>query len=125
MGRFKKWKAPKLKKIRGIKCWESKWLWRVWHNKKNFHNGHATDIGTDTEFFCHEPIWIGDKVQIGAKCIFYTYHTENQTRGQIIIGKGALIGARCTILPGVTIKAGEKIPAGSIVYFRKGERLIK
>jgi acetyltransferase-like isoleucine patch superfamily enzyme len=123
---FKKnWKQPKLKKIRKIKCWQSKYLWRVWKCKKNFHLGHATDIGTGTEFFCHENMWIGDKVQIGGHCLFYTLNTMNKTRAHIIIGQGAFIGTKTVIFPGVIIKAGEKIPAGSIVYFRKGERIIK
>lgn len=120
-----KWKQPKLKKIRGVKCWKSKWRWRVWQSKDKFHLGCGTDIGTGTEFFCHEIITIGDKVQIGGHCLFYTLNTQNKTRGRITIWSNAKIGANTIIFPGVVIHIGEKIPAGSIVFLRNGQRIIK
>ena len=120
-----KWKHPKLKKIRKIKCWKTKYGWKVWHDKKNFKMRHGVDIGTGTDLFCHEPIYIGDNVQIGGHCLLYTYNSINQTRACIIIGDNVTIGAKSIILPGVVIRADEHVPAGSIVYFRKGETIIK
>lgn len=78
-----------------------------------FHTGYSTAtievgdnvwVGMDVCFICstHK---IGDDNQRAGKKIY----------GDIIVGKGTWIGARCTILPGVKIGEGCVIAAGSIV----------
>ena len=61
-------------------------------------------VGMDVCFVCstHE---IGDKIQRAGKRLYK----------DIVVGKGCWIGARTTILPGVTIVEGCIIAAGSIV----------
>lgn len=61
-------------------------------------------VGMDVCFVCstHE---IGDKRQRAGKSLYK----------DIVVGKGCWIGARTTILPGVTIGEGCIIAAGSIV----------
>ena len=69
-------------------------------------------------------ITIGDNVWVGMDVCFviptHDIGDYNQRAGKaiyrdIVIGKGCWIGARSTILPGVTIGEGSIIAAGSIV----------
>lgn len=66
--------------------------------------GDSVWVGMDVCFICptHE---IGDKKQRAGKPLYQS----------ITIGDGVWIGARSTILPGVSIGAGSIIAAGSIV----------
>lgn len=124
--RFKEWKYPKLRKVWFVKCWKSKYGWRVWHNKDNFILGHATDIGDGCRFFCHEKVIIEDFVEIGGDTYIYTYNSINNIKGEVIIKKKAKIGAKCLILPGVIVEEGEMIPAMSLVFVnKKDERVIR
>lgn len=61
-------------------------------------------VGMDVSFVCPTND-IGDYKQRAGKAIYK----------DIVIGKGSWIGARSTILPGVTIGEGSIIAAGSIV----------
>jgi len=80
--------------------------------KNNFYStptssiiiGDNCDIGPDVSFICgsHE---VGDKKRRAGTGI----------SGDIIIEDGCWIGARVTILGGVTIKSGSIIAAGSVV----------
>jgi maltose O-acetyltransferase len=69
-------------------------------------------------------ITIGDRVAIGHQVMILTTSHEIGPRGQraaaletkpVNIGEGAWLGARCTILPGVTIGAGAIVAAGAMV----------
>ena len=78
-----------------------------------FHTGCSDSI-----------IYIGDNVWIGMDVCFvcptHEKGNKNQRAGKpiykdIVVGQGSWIGARCTILPGVTIGEGCIIAAGSVV----------
>jgi acetyltransferase-like isoleucine patch superfamily enzyme len=56
------------------------------------------------------PVTIADRVSVGHQVRFLT-----SAGGPIVVGEGAWIGARCTILSGVTIGAGAVIGAGVTV----------
>ena len=70
------------------------------------------------------PINIGDHVAIGHQVMILTTSHEIGPQGQrasalevhpVTINSGAWLGARCTILPGVTIGAGAIVAAGAMV----------
>jgi maltose O-acetyltransferase len=70
-------------------------------------------------------IAIGDRVRIGQQAMLITsthdYLSEPGVRGgplierEVVVGDGAWLGARCTILPGVTIGEGAVVAAGALV----------
>jgi maltose O-acetyltransferase len=70
------------------------------------------------------PISIGDHVAIGHQVMILTTSHQIGSTGQraaalearpVTINTGAWLGARCTILPGVTIGAGAIVAAGAVV----------
>jgi maltose O-acetyltransferase len=70
------------------------------------------------------PITIGDQVAIGHQVMFLTtshmigrrsYRAGKLFARPIVIEDGAWIGARCVVLPGVTIGAGAVVAAGAVV----------
>jgi maltose O-acetyltransferase len=70
------------------------------------------------------PITIGDQVAIGHQVVILTSSHEVGTQVRraaalyakpVSIGAGAWLGARCTILPGVSIGAGSIVAAGAVV----------
>lgn len=72
----------------------------------------------------NDRVEIGRAVSIGHEVMFLTSthklggssrRAAGQTFGPITVGDGAWIGARSTILPGVTIGAGAVVAAGSVV----------
>jgi Acetyltransferase (isoleucine patch superfamily) len=74
----------------------------------------------------HAPILVGRKVEIAPGCAFYssTHGIEPgqlimeqpiSAKGPIVIGDGAWLGHRVTVLSGVTIGAGAVVGAGSVV----------
>ncbi len=67
---------------------------------------------------------IGDRVQLGQQVMVLTNTHELGPAGRrsgslqalpVKIGNGAWLGARCTILPGVTIGDGAAVAAGAVV----------
>jgi len=123
MSRFKNWQKPEF----DADGWAYKdWImmtdkrsygWRCQHYQ-NLKLGDGVDIGFGTYLNAKFGIEIGEDVQIGSHCSIYSENTENETSGKVVIGKGALIGSFCLILPGAVIKPYSKIRAYSIV---KGE----
>lgn len=59
---------------------------------------------------------IGDNVFIGADTVFTNdkYPPSNNLE-ETFVGYGAMIGANCTILPGLTIGKNSKLGAGSVL----------
>jgi acetyltransferase-like isoleucine patch superfamily enzyme len=88
--------------------------------------GHLTHIGDYTIIDVCDDVVIGENVALGPFCILYTHdHDYASTAqaawkgdlktGKVIIGDGAWIGARVTILPGVTIGERAVVAAGAVV----------
>jgi maltose O-acetyltransferase len=86
--------------------------------------GRACVIETGAVMDLEEHITIGDNVVVGPQVMILTSSHElgprehragPLVRNPVIVGDGAWIGARCVILPGVTIGAGAVLEAGSVV----------
>ncbi len=69
------------------------------------------------DIFYPELIEIGDNsiVGYGATILAHEYLIDKYRTGNVVIGKGVLIGANATILPGVTIGDGAVVSACSLV----------
>lgn len=88
--------------------------------------GRDVYIGKNCAFYGYEEIFIGDNSLIARDTILLTrshifsqtdipIRQQGYTSAPIIIADDVWIGARTTILPGVTIGRGSVIAAGSIV----------
>lgn len=86
--------------------------------------GHDSVIEGGVVLDLVERITIGDNVVVGPQAMILTSSHELGPRehragplvkNPVVIGDGAWIGARCVILPGVTIGAGAVVEAGSVV----------
>ncbi|MGQ0504506.1 MAG: acyltransferase [Myxococcaceae bacterium] len=66
-------------------------------------------------FELEAPISLGDHVSVGHDVTFLTKDPSNQVPAPIHVGSGAWIGARCTLMPGVTVGPGAVIAAGVVV----------
>jgi len=91
---------------------------------KMFSVGHGSRINSPFYAELNAPLVIGNKVAIGHNVVFITTdhdtsdvsHRAGSTMfNQIIIEDGAMVGARATILPGVTIGRGSVVAAGALV----------
>ncbi len=91
---------------------------------ERFSIGETCVFSTRIYFDLAAPITIGDAVHIGPRTMLVTgghkigppTRRSGQTaRLPIKIGNGAWLGARCMIMPGVTIGEGAVIAAGSLV----------
>lgn len=91
-----------------------------------FKAGDGTHIGDYTMIDVCADVIIGREVALGPSCILYTHdHDHTQAdgaawkgplkKGPIVIGDGAWVGARVTILPGVTIGVRAVVAAGAVV----------
>lgn len=112
MGRFKKWKQPKIKHNK-----LTKWNWMIGH-PKGLSLGNNVDIGAFTYINARYDVIIGRDVQIGSHCSIYSHDTERDIKGSIIIKSGTLIGSHTIILPkkGMPHFIEGKIKAGSVLY---------
>jgi acetyltransferase-like isoleucine patch superfamily enzyme len=61
------------------------------------------------------PVTIGDHVAVGHQVRFLTSEGPDAAGAPISVGDGAWLGARCTILGGVTIGPGAVVGAGVTV----------
>ena len=86
--------------------------------------GEDCYININCHFDVSAPITIGDGVSIGHSVLILTNSHEMGTAvrraGDLIakpvhIGSGTWLGARCTILPGMTIGEGSVVAAGAMV----------
>ncbi|WP_322907185.1 acyltransferase [Paenibacillus campi] len=99
--------------ILGLKNWMYRHLLRM-------------QIGSETAFglmvmvdvFFPERIRIGQNSVIGynTTILAHEYLIREYRLGDVIIGDEVMIGANCTILPGVTIGDGAIVAAGSVVH---------
>jgi acetyltransferase-like isoleucine patch superfamily enzyme len=114
------WTRPILK--HGV---PTKWLWVVWY-PEGLELGEMVDIGAYTFIQAKRGVVIEDEVQIGAHCAIYSVSTIDDKSGQVVIRRGAKIGALSVIMPGVEIGEGavvgscsfvnRDVPAGATVY---------
>lgn len=107
--RFINWIKPKFNK-NGL----TKWNWMCQH-PENLILGKHVDIGAFSYINAAEGVEIGDEVQIGSHCSIYSINTIDDTKGKVVIKKGAEIGTHSTIVPGVTIGENAVIGAYSFV----------
>ena len=86
--------------------------------------GRKSTINYRCIFDNRSRVTIGERVGIGAEVQFITSSHESDdpkcragagTTAPIVIGDGAWIGSRATILAGVTVGAGAIVAAGSVV----------
>ncbi len=99
--------------ILGLKNWMYRHLLRM-------------EVGADTAFglmvmvdvFFPERIRIGQNSVIGynTTILAHEYLIREYRLGDVIIGDEVMVGANCTILPGITIGDGAVVAAGSVVH---------
>lgn len=86
--------------------------------------GRDTFINSRTRFAARHPatITIGERVLIGPNCFFETVNHEMDSDGtrqtipkSIVIEDDVWLGARVTVMPGVTIGKGSSVAAGAVV----------
>ncbi|MCB9422786.1 MAG: hypothetical protein H6667_23505 [Ardenticatenaceae bacterium] len=91
---------------------------------KNFVIGSSAFINVDCFFDLAAPINIGENVSIGPQAMLITgaHHIGDECNRcgdlepqTITIGDGVWLGARCIILPGVSIGRGSVVAAGAVV----------
>ncbi|MGY1671003.1 acyltransferase [Geodermatophilus sp. SYSU D00710] len=96
----------------------------VWIGSSRLSVGEGTFINTGCFFNTSAPITIGARCNIAMQVLFTTSSHEPGDRSRraglntaqpIVVGDGTWIGARATILPGVTIGEGCVIAAGAVV----------
>ena len=91
-----------------------------------FIMGEGSNIGDNTIIDTSEDVIIGNLVAVGPMCILYTHDHDYVSNpaaawkggvktGSIFIDDGAWVGARVTLLPGITIGKNAVIAAGSVV----------
>lgn len=95
-----------------------------WYGGTDFAIGEASTLNYGVFVDCSSRVSIGSRCDIGMQVMFCTgTHTigpagrraGSATSSPIAIGDGVWIGARATILPGVTIGDGCVIAAGAVV----------
>lgn len=88
--------------------------------------GENSNIGDFTTIDTCDEVNIGKHVALGPNCILYTHDHDYESgevaawkgkvrTGKIVIKEGAWVGARVTILPGITIGEKAVVAAGSVV----------
>ncbi len=97
---------------------------RVWFGSRRVRIGRGTYVGNHCLFDTWAPVTIGERCAIAMQVSFVTSSHElggpdrragAMTARPVTGGDGAWIGARATVLPGVTIGAGAVVAAGAVV----------
>lgn len=86
----------------------------------NIIMGNRSSIGKFSRLYARKTIQIGDNTDIGPWCLIYTddWKLKNDSTPQPVkIGSDVWIGARSTILKGVTIGNGVIVGAGATISF--------
>jgi maltose O-acetyltransferase len=86
--------------------------------------GECSGFNVGCELELEAPIVIGDRVAVGHDVRFVTRDPSTGTVAPIEVGNGAWLGARCVIMPGVTIGAGSVVSAGVVVMQSIGPDLM-
>ena len=98
---------------------------RFFIHGRDLHIGPGTWINVGCHFDCGAPIEIGAHCNIGPGVMILTStHVPGDDKRRaggahcegVVVGAGTWIGARATILPGVTIGRGCVIAAGAVVH---------
>jgi acetyltransferase-like isoleucine patch superfamily enzyme len=81
------------------------------------HIGSRCGLNDGCEFDLSAPVTVGDRVAVGHEVRFMTTRTRDGiTRAEpITVGDGVWLGARCTLMGGVTVGSGTVIGAGVTV----------
>ena len=91
---------------------------------QNLRIGHATGINVGCFFDCQGRVTVGERVMVGMGVTLITSDHPLGPDGRpqpapagrdIVIGDGVWLGARCMVLPGVTVGRGTIVSAGSVV----------
>lgn len=93
---------------------------------ENFSIGKNSGIGFRAIISCEDSVVIGDRVLMGPDVIIYTtnhiwsenlgtYYKQGLLKKMVSIGDDTWLGARCVILPGISIGRGVTVAAGAIV----------
>ncbi|MCR8659711.1 acyltransferase [Paenibacillus endoradicis] len=93
------------------------WIYRrVLGMKVGQHTAFALMVMVDV--FFPEKITVGNNSIIGYNTTILTheYLIKEYRIGEVLIGANVMIGANCTILPGVTIGDNAVVAAGSLVH---------
>jgi maltose O-acetyltransferase len=95
------------------------------HDKrKRLHIGERSGFNVRCFFELEDHVTIGNNVSVGHEVMFLTQHHDEgdhaqragaRTSAPIVVHDGAWLGARATIMPGVTIGAGAVIGASVVV----------
>lgn len=91
------------------------WLYR----RMGMRVGRNVSFGLETtvDIFFPDLIEVGDEtiVGYGVTLLAHEFLTRELRKGRVVIGKGVVLGANTTVLPGVTIADGTVVSAGSLV----------
>ncbi len=79
---------------------------------ENLEIGRNVDVGAFTLIQAEEGVVLEEDVQLGGGVKIYSVNTIDDTRGTVVIKRGACVGANSVILPGVTI--GEYAVVGAL-----------
>lgn len=93
----------------------------------NISIGYNSGIGEGSYFICLDEIIIGDNVMMAPFIMIFTGGHDYKDKNKLLvyqdvvtspvkIGNDVWVGARATILPGVTIEDRVIISAGSVLY---------
>lgn len=87
--------------------------------------GNRSMIGADSIVGSAAEVTIGDDVMMGPQVLIYTSNhgielgspmrTQQSVNSPVTIGNDVWIGARCILLPGITINDGAVVAAGAVV----------
>lgn len=108
----------------GTVIWETPRITGTGDLYSRLHIGKFCWINVGTFFNLGSTITLGDRVGVGHEVMFLTethdIGTPDRRTGPVVpmpikVGAGVWIGARATILPGVTIGEGAVVAAGSLV----------
>lgn len=92
----------------------------------NLQMGRHAGIGQGTQFLGLGSVSLGAHLTMGPDCLFITgdhpipkvggeFRDHASVHQAIVVEEGAFLGARVTVLPGVTIGRGAAVGAGSVV----------
>ncbi len=98
----------------------TRWGWVVLYPEGlTMPKDNWVDIGYGTLIQAKCGVWIGGGVQIGAGVRIYSESTIDDEQEEVVIKRGACIGANSVIMPGA--KIGEFVKIGALTFVPRGE----